>query len=301
MNSYLEIWNITKSYPTPAGEAVIIRDFNLKIHQGEFVCLIGHSGCGKSTLLSMVAGLHEKTRGGIILAGREIDGPGPDRGVVFQAPCLFPWLTALENVLIGVEQVHPRESSLERRGIAERYLALVGLGDALGKKPAELSAGMRQRVGIVRAFALDPKLLLLDEPFGMLDSLTRLELQQILIDLWAKDRKTAFMVTHDVDEALFLSDRIAMMTSGPGATLGGILEIPFARPRDRKEVLEHPEYYRLREALIGFLESQGEAPGPAAQERPESAPLPKFGEGPEERQGPPVLPFLRKTVPTGGS
>ncbi|MBI3857551.1 MAG: ATP-binding cassette domain-containing protein [Planctomycetes bacterium] len=285
MNSYLEIWNIHKSYKTPAGEAVIVRDFNLKIHEGEFVCLIGHSGCGKSTVLSMVAGLNDKTSGGIILAGREIDGPGPDRGVVFQAPCLFPWMTALENVLIGVEEVKRDESTTRRRLIAERYLTLVGLGEAIHKKPAELSAGMRQRVGLARAFALDPKMLLLDEPFGMLDSLTRLELQQVLIDLWAQDRKTALMVTHDVDEALFLSDRVAMMTSGPAATLGAVLHVPFARPRDRKEVLEHPDYYRLRGQLIGFLESQGQRdkPDPQAQE--------SEGEG--------ILPLVRSPVTTG--
>src|SRR5262245_35538555 len=153
MNSYLDIWNVTKSYKKPTGgDAVIVSDFNLKIQEGEFVSLIGHSGCGKSTVLSMVAGLNPKTSGGIILAGREIDGPGPDRGVVFQAPCLFPWMTALDNVLIGVEEVRPDERAIQRRQIAERYLALVGLGDAIHKKPAELSAGMRQRVGLARAF-----------------------------------------------------------------------------------------------------------------------------------------------------
>jgi len=289
--SYLEIWNVAKSYKTPTGEAVIVRDFNLKVQEGEFVCLIGHSGCGKSTVLSMVAGLNEKTSGGIILAGREIDGPGPDRGVVFQAPCLFPWMTALENVLIGVDEVQPKERPVERRLIAERYLTLVGLGDAIHKKPAELSAGMRQRVGLARAFALDPKMLLLDEPFGMLDSLTRLELQEALIELWAQNRKTALMVTHDVDEALFLSDRIAMMTSGPAATLGAILHVPFPRPRGRKEVLEHPDYYNLREKLIGFLESQ-EHGGPAAAAVP--APPPRK----EKNSGPEVLPFSR-AVPRG--
>ncbi len=254
--NYLEIWNVTKTYKTPSGEAVIVRDFTLKTAEGEFVCLIGHSGCGKSTVLSMVAGLNDKTKGGIILAGREIDGPGPDRGVVFQAPCLFPWMTALENVLLGVDEVQPGQRPSQRRATAERTLKLVGLGDALHKKPAELSAGMRQRVGLARAFALNPKMLLLDEPFGMLDSLTRLDLQDALLELWAQDRKTALMVTHDVDEALYLSDRVAMMTSGPAATLGAILHVPFGRPRVRTDVLEHPEYYPLREKMIGFLEGQ---------------------------------------------
>jgi nitrate/nitrite transport system ATP-binding protein len=244
----------------------------------------------------MVAGLNEKTKGGIILAGREIDGPGPDRGVVFQAPCLFPWMTALENVLIGVEEVRRKERPLQRRLIAERYLTLMGLGDAIHKRPAELSAGMRQRVGLARAFALDPKMLLLDEPFGMLDSLTRLELQEALIELWAQDRNTALMVTHDVDEALFLSDRIAMMTSGPAATVGAILQVPFPRPRLRKDVLEHSEYYRLREKLIGFLESQeqrGEIPAVLPARKDSVI-------GKEEGSGPPALPFSRAIVPTNG-
>jgi nitrate/nitrite transport system ATP-binding protein len=276
LKRYLEIWNVTKTYPTPTGDAVIVSDFNLKIQEGEFVCLIGHSGCGKSTVLSMVAGLNEKTSGGIILAGREIDGPGPDRGVVFQSPCLFPWMTALENVLIGVDEVKAHEPALQRKLIAERYLTLVGLGDAVHKRPAELSAGMRQRVGLARAFALDPKMLLLDEPFGMLDSLTRLELQESLLELWRQDRKTALMVTHDVDEALYLSDRVAMMTSGPAATLGAVLHVPFARPRDRKQVLDHPEYYRLRESMIAFLERQDhrKEPSPPTPETSEEEPVP---------------------------
>jgi nitrate ABC transporter ATP-binding subunit len=256
-NKFLELWQLTKVYPTPNVPAVIVQEFDLTLAQGEFVCLIGHSGCGKSTILSMVAGLNSITSGGIILAGREIDGPGPDRGMVFQSPCLLPWMTALENVLLGVDQVFKSEKSIkERQEIAEHYLGLVGLGSALHKKPAELSGGMRQRVGLARAFALSPKMLLLDEPFGMLDSLTRFELQQVLIELWSTDQKTALMVTHDVDEALFLSDRIAMMTNGPAARLGGILEVPFPRPRDRTAVMEHPDYYKLREQLIGFLEQQ---------------------------------------------
>jgi nitrate/nitrite transport system ATP-binding protein len=174
--------------------------------------------------------------------------------VVFQAPCLLPWLTAFDNVILGVDQVFPGTTRAHRQEIAARYLTLCGLGDSMRKRPSELSGGMCQRVGIARAFALNPKVLLLDEPFGMLDSLTRFELQQVLIDLWSADQKTALMVTHDVDEALFLSDRIAMMTSGPAARLGGILEVPFPRPRDRAAVLEHPEYYPLRERLITFLE-----------------------------------------------
>ena len=254
MSGYVELSNLTKIYPTPKGPAIIVKDFNLTIKQGEFVCLIGHSGCGKSTVLSMLAGLNEITGGGIILAGRELVGAGPDRGVVFQSPCLLPWMTAFENVMLGVDQVFFTASRAERKQIAEYYLTVVGLGDAMHKRPAELSQGMRQRVGIARAFALSPKMLLLDEPFGMLDSLTRFELQQVLIELWRKDKKTALMVTHDVDEALFLSDRIVMMTNGPEAEVGDVLEVKFSRPRERKAVMEHPDYYKLREHLIEFLE-----------------------------------------------
>ncbi|HEX7861839.1 MAG TPA: ABC transporter ATP-binding protein [Verrucomicrobiae bacterium] len=260
MSDYLTLENVTKIYPTPNGPAVIVKDFNLTIKKGEFVALIGHSGCGKSTVLSMVAGLNDITGGGMILAGKELVGPGPDRGVVFQSPCLLPWFTAFENVMLGVDQVFYTASKTERREIAEYYLHVVGLGDSMHKRPAELSQGMRQRVGIARAFALSPKMLLLDEPFGMLDSLTRVELQEVLIDLWRRDQKTALMVTHDVDEAIFLADRVVMMTNGPAAEVGDILEIKFPRPRDRKALLNDPEYYRLREHLIGFLEDFAHKP-----------------------------------------
>lgn len=265
MSSYVELSNLSKIYPTPKGPAIIVKDFNLTIKQGEFVCLIGHSGCGKSTVLSMLAGLSTITSGGIILAGKELVGAGPDRGVVFQSPCLLPWMTAFENVMLGVDQVFFTASKAERRQIAEYYLTVVGLGDSMHKRPTELSQGMRQRVGIARAFALSPKMLLLDEPFGMLDSLTRFELQQVLIDLWRKDTKTALMVTHDVDEALFLSDRIVMMTNGPEAEVGDILEVKFPRPRERKAVMEHPDYYKLREHLIEFLEVHAHSKRSAVQ------------------------------------
>ena len=254
MSDYVELSNLTKTYPTPKGPAVIVKDFNLRIKKGEFVTLIGHSGCGKSTVLSMLAGLNDITDGGIVLAGRELAGPGPDRGVVFQSPCLLPWMTAFENVMIGVEQVFFTATKEERQQIVEYYLTVVGLGESMHKKPAELSQGMRQRVGIARAFALKPKMMLLDEPFGMLDSLTRYELQQVLIELWRKNKITALMVTHDVDEALFLSDRVICMTDGPEAEVGDILEVNFPRPRERKAVMEHPDYYKLREHLIEFLE-----------------------------------------------
>ena len=265
MSTYVELSGLTKAYPSPKGLQTVVQDFNLKIDKGEFITLIGHSGCGKSTVLSMLAGLSDITNGGIILAGKELVGPGPDRGVVFQAPSLLPWLTAYENVMLGVEQVFFTASKSERHEIVEYYLTVVGLGDAMYKKPAELSQGMRQRVGIARAFALRPRMLLLDEPFGMLDSLTRHELQEVLIELWRKNKITALMVTHDVDEALFLSDRVVCMTDGPEAEVGDILRVNFPRPRTRKAVMEHPDYYRLREHLIEFLEVH-------AHKRPKSTP-----------------------------
>ena len=267
---YLECRALNKTFASPRGPACVVRDFNMEIAEGEFVSLIGHSGCGKSTVLSMIAGLLPSTGGRIALSGKEVREPGPDRGVVFQAPCLLPWLSALDNVLLGVDQVMTGKSRKERRDVAIHYLTLVGLGESLLKKPDELSGGMRQRVGIARAFALGPKMLLLDEPFGMLDQLTRFELQQVLLELWREDRKTALMVTHDVDEALFLSDRIVMMTSGPAATVGAVLEVSFPRPRDRTAIMEHPDYYRLRERLIGYLESQdhSDAASPVADPEP---------------------------------
>jgi len=263
MQKFLECWQLTKRF----GAVAVVQDFDLTVREGEFVCLIGHSGCGKSTVLSMVAGLTEPSAGAVVLGGREVDGPGPDRGVVFQAPCLLPWMTALDNVQLGVDQVMADRPRAERRERAAEALGRVGLADALAGLPGELSGGMRQRVGIARAIALQPRMLLLDEPFGMLDQLTRMELQDVLLELWQRDHTTALMVTHDVDEALFLADRVAMMTSGPAARLGAVLTVPFARPRRRAEVLEHPDYYRLREELIGFLEDQAH-----------SSPLPQ-GEG----------------------
>ena len=254
---HLEIWKLSKSFPQAGGgAAVVVDEFSLALAEGEFVTLIGHSGCGKSTVLSIVAGLTEASGGGVALAGREITGPGPDRGVVFQAPCLLPWLSALDNVLLGVDQAQRQRPRAERLEHAEKTLELVGLADARHKRPAELSAGMRQRVGIARAFALRPRFLLLDEPFGMLDSLTRMELQDVLLTLLRDEPRTVLMVTHDVDEALYLSDRVAMMTSGPAARLGGTLAVPFPRPRERHAVLAHPDYYALREELIGFLAAQ---------------------------------------------
>lgn len=253
LERYVEFSKLTKIYPTPKGPLTVVEDFDLKIRKGEFISLIGHSGCGKSTVLSMVAGLNDISGGGIVLDGKEVTTAGPDRGVVFQAPSLFPWLTARENVALGVEKVYPHGTRRERREIIEYYLSRVGLADALDKKASELSNGMKQRVGIARAFALSPKLLLLDEPFGMLDSLTRWELQEVLMEVWKRTRVTAICVTHDVDEAILLADRVIMMTNGPNARVGKILEVDLPRPRTRKQLLEHPDYYSLREELLTFL------------------------------------------------
>ena len=247
MAAFLEIAQLGKTYPTPAGPAEIVRDFTLHVADGEFVCIVGHSGCGKSTVLSIVMGLNEPSTGGVVIAGREVNGPGTDRGVVFQSATLLPWLSVLDNVRLALDQV-PRSGGAS----AETYLESVGLAGMGGRYPRELSAGMQQRVGIARAFSLEPRLLLLD-------ALTRMELQDELMALWERTRRTVLMVTHDVDEALLLADRIVMMTSGPAATIGEILEVPFPRPRRREEVLARPDYFWLRDSVVGFLEARARA------------------------------------------
>jgi nitrate/nitrite transport system ATP-binding protein len=254
LGKFVEFFHVTKTYPTPKGPLTVVDSVDLDIAKGEFVSLIGHSGCGKSTLLSMVAGLTDVTGGGIVLDGREVVSAGPDRGVVFQAPNLLPWLTARENVAVGVDRVYPHESAAERREITEYYLSKVGLADAIDKRPGELSNGMKQRVGLARAFALSPKLLLLDEPFGMLDALTRWELQELLMGIWKRTQVTAICVTHDIDEAILLADRVVMMTNGPRAKIGRIMPVDLPRPRTRKMLLDHPRYYDYREELLAFLQ-----------------------------------------------
>ena len=254
---FVDFSRVIKVYPTPAGPQTVVDGFDLRMAKGEFVSLIGHSGCGKSTVLSMIAGLTDVTEGVIVLGGREVRDAGPDRGLVFQSPSLVPWLTAFDNVMLGVARVFPHVPAAERRDAVAHHLQRVGLADAMHKKASELSNGMKQRVGIARAFALQPKLLLLDEPFGMLDALTRWELQEVLMDVWAKNRVTAIMVTHDVDEAILLADRVVMMTNGPRAKIGQVMAVPLERPRSREALLAHPRYYELREELIGFLASCG--------------------------------------------
>ncbi|MEP3523952.1 MAG: nitrate ABC transporter ATP-binding protein [Hyphomicrobiales bacterium] len=254
-DKYLEFSKLTKVYPTPKGPLTVIEDVDLKMKKGEFITLIGHSGCGKSTALSMVAGLNEITKGSVILDGKHVTKAGPDRAVVFQAPSLLPWLSAYDNVALGVDKVYPDASKAEKRDVCEYYLSKVGLGDSMEKAASDLSNGMKQRVGIARAFALSPKLLLLDEPFGMLDSLTRWELQDVLMDVWKRTQVTAICVTHDVDEAILLADRVVMMSNGPNAKIGNIMEVDLPRPRSRKELLNHPDYYAYREELLDFLEA----------------------------------------------
>ncbi|MEL6551595.1 MAG: nitrate ABC transporter ATP-binding protein [Pseudomonadota bacterium] len=268
---FLDFSQLHKVYPTPKGPLTVVEDFDLKINKGEFISLIGHSGCGKSTVLTMAAGLNEISMGAIKLDGRHVEGADPERAVVFQAPSLFPWLTAKENVAIGVDRVYPNASRTERQDVVEYYLERVGLADAMDKPASSLSNGMQQRVGIARAFALSPKLLLLDEPFGMLDSLTRWELQEVLMEVWSRTKVTAICVTHDVDEAILLADRVVMMTNGPQATIGKITDVKLPRPRTRKALLEHPDYYTYRQEVLDFLEEyeHGAKPKPKAVAQPE--------------------------------
>jgi len=254
---YVDFSQVVKVYATPKGPVAVVDGFDLQMAKGEFVSLIGHSGCGKSTVLSMIAGLTDITEGVIVLGGREVRDAGPDRGLVFQSPSLVPWLTAFDNVMLGVTRVFPHVTAAERRDAVAYHLQRVGLGDAMHRRASEMSNGMKQRVGIARAFALQPKLLLLDEPFGMLDALTRWELQEVLMEVWARSRVTAIMVTHDVDEAILLADRVVMMTNGPRAKIGQIMDVPLERPRTRQKLLAHPRYYELREELIGFLAACG--------------------------------------------
>jgi nitrate/nitrite transport system ATP-binding protein len=250
---YVEFFRVAKAFPTRSGSLTVVDGFDLTMNRGEFVSLIGHSGCGKSTVLAMAAGLTEASAGGIVVEGREVRGAGPERAVVFQAPSLFPWLTAAQNVALGVDRVYAHASEAERTDIVRYYLARVGLAADADKLASELSSGMRQRVGIARAFALNPKLLLLDEPFGMLDSLTRWELQELLMEVWTRTQVTAICVTHDVDEAILLADRVVMMTNGPNAKVGRVLEVALPRPRTRKTLLEHPDYYAYRQEVLDFL------------------------------------------------
>ena len=254
MNEYVHIESVGMTFKTRRGPFVALRDIDLSVNKGEFIALIGHSGCGKSTLLNLVAGLNEPTSGVLLCAGREIAGPGPERAVVFQNHSLLPWLTCFDNVHLAVERVfgaaEPKARLKERTHAA---LALVGLTHAEHKMPHEVSGGMKQRVGIARALAMQPKVLLLDEPFGALDALTRAKLQDELMKIVQAAGSTVLMVTHDVDEAVLLADRIVMMTNGPAATIGEVLAIDLPRPRDRVELNENTQYHHYRTAVLDFL------------------------------------------------
>lgn len=254
-SNFLVIENVSKAYPTPdGGEFVVLDNINLTVSENEFVSLIGHSGCGKSTLLKIVAGLERATSGLVTLEGKEIRKPGCDRMMIFQHYSLLPWLTVRENVRLAVDEVLEGLASSEKARIVNDHLAMVNLTAAANKYPDEISGGMKQRVGIARALAIRPKMLLMDEPFGALDALTRGKLQKQVLDIWEANRQAVLMVTHDVDEAIYMSDRIVMLTNGPAAGIGEILEVPFPHPRDRQQIRESSEYYDLRNHALSFLD-----------------------------------------------
>jgi nitrate/nitrite transport system ATP-binding protein len=260
----LELTGLTRIFPTPTGPFVAVKDVNAQVQAGEFVSVLGHSGCGKSTVLAMVAGLDRSTLGGVLVDGTEVTDPGPERAVVFQAPCLLPWQTALENVALAATQGTATRSRREALQIARHYLELVGVGDAASQYPGELSLGTQQCVSFARALAVEPRFLLLDEPFSMLDSLTRFELQDMLLRVWESSGMTVVMVTHDIDEALYLSDRLILMTDGPGATVGDVFTVPFPRPRVRSVVLADLRYQGARRHVVEFLEHHARQSRPSA-------------------------------------
>ncbi len=251
---FLSIENVSKVYPVAKGGTyTVLEDVNLTVNQGEFICLIGHSGCGKSTLLNMVSGFSKPTDGWVLLQGQPILGPGPDRMVVFQGYALLPWLTVFENVYLAVNSVYKNKSQAEKTHIVMEKLAMVGLTEAAQKKPTQISGGMKQRVAIARALSINPEVLVLDEPFGALDAITKEELQEELLKIWNNNRCTVLMITHDIDEALFLADRIVMMTNGPAAKIGEVITVPFTRPRDRTRMMDTPEYYKIRNYTLDYL------------------------------------------------
>jgi nitrate/nitrite transport system ATP-binding protein len=252
-NNFLVIEGVTKVYPTADGPYTVLDGIDLKIREGEFICLIGHSGCGKSTLLNMISGFNTPTEGVVLLQDEPITEPGPDRMMVFQNYCLLPWLSVFENVYLAVDAVFPEKIEAEKRAIVKEHLALVGLTEAAEKRPSQISGGMKQRVAIARALSIRPKVLILDEPFGALDAITKEELQEELLQIWREHQVTVLMITHDIDEALFLADRLVMMTNGPAAQIGEVLDIPFSRPRNRKRIMEDTTYYELRNYALDFL------------------------------------------------
>jgi nitrate ABC transporter ATP-binding subunit len=249
----LVIEDVAKVYATPEGNHTVLSGVNLTVNQGEFICLIGHSGCGKSTLLNMVAGFSRPTYGEVLLKGKRITEPGPDRMMVFQNYALLPWLSAFENIYLAVDAVYTDRPHSKKKEMVSELLEMVGLTESADKKPSQLSGGMKQRVAIARALAIRPEILILDEPFGALDAITKEELQEELLKIWTEYKVTVLMITHDIDEALFLADRLVMMTNGPAAHIGEVLEIPFQRPRNRARLMENPQYYELRNYALDFL------------------------------------------------
>lgn len=288
---FLSIENLTQRYPDgQGGELTVFENATFGVEKGEFVCILGHSGCGKSTIMNILAGLSEPTTGAVIMDGREVSGPSLDRGVVFQNYSLLPWLSTLKNVTFGVAARHPEWTKAQVIEHSTKFLAMVGLeGDVIHRKPSQLSGGMRQRVSIARAFANHPQLLLLDEPFGALDALTRGTIQEELLKIWSGTQQTVFMITHDIDEAILLADRILLMTNGPFARVAESVEITIPRPRKRTEIVEHPNYYAIRNHLVHFLgqrskELAGQASGGASQS-PETVRIDKTtDDAPEEPQ-----------------
>jgi nitrate/nitrite transport system ATP-binding protein len=250
---HIAINNVSKTYQTANGPYNVLDGINLNIYENEFICLIGHSGCGKSTLLNMVSGFNQPTTGKVYLQNSEITEPGPDRMMVFQNYCLLPWLTAYENIYLAVDSVNPQMSSADKKAIVHENLKLVGLTEAADKKPGQISGGMKQRVAIARALSIQPQVLILDEPFGALDAITKEELQDELLSIWQEHKLTVLMITHDIDEALYLADRLVMMTNGPSAKIGEVLDIPFDRPRHREKIMETSTYVDLRNYALEFL------------------------------------------------
>ncbi|MBV5260286.1 ATP-binding cassette domain-containing protein [Synechococcus moorigangaii CMS01] len=250
---FLSLENVSKVYATPKGPYTVLEDVNLTVAEGEFVCVIGHSGCGKSTMLNMISGFNQPTSGTVKLHGKPIVEPGPDRMMVFQNYCLLPWKNAKDNIALAVNTVCKDQSKEEREATVKKYLEMVGLTEAAKKKPGQISGGMKQRVAIARALAIHPEVLILDEPFGALDAITKEELQEELLEIWRNNKITVLMITHDIDEALFLADRIVMMTNGPSAKIGEIMEVPFARPRNRDQIMDDPKYMELRNYALDYL------------------------------------------------
>ena len=281
--AFLQIDHVSKyfSSPTGSGQVCIFKDVTIKIDKGEFVSTIGHSGCGKTTLLNIIAGLETMSEGAILLNGREVSGPGLDRMVVFQTFSLMPWMTVYQNIRLAVRAAYPDWDHEKISAHVHKYIELVGLKGAEDKRPTALSGGMKQRVGLARAFSIEPKVLLLDEPFAQIDALTRGVIQEELIQMWNTSRNTVFMVTHDVDEAILLSDRIMLMSNGPGARIAEIVDVTIPRPRSRATIIEHPNYYKIRNHIIHFLVRHAKhGPGAEAQAAEE-----------EEGQAPMVVRF----------